>query len=212
MRNADFQTHDTPPPQELLNLKFCSGAHQEVENFSSAFGEKPLFPKAAIPIFVKISTSFLSPCDMLLLSTLSVVSDSLEPHGLQHARLPCPSPSSRVCSNSCPLNRLSYSTISSSVTHFSSCLQSFSAPGSFPMSRLFVSGGQSIGASVSASVLPMNIQGCFPLGFPLGFDLPAVQGTLKSLLQHHSSKASIFWPLAPFMVQLSHLYMTTVMI
>ena len=88
----------------------------------------------------------------------SVVSDSLRLHGLQHARLPCPSPTLRPCSNSCPSSRWSHPTISSSVVPFSSCPQSFSASGSFQMSQFFTSGGQSIGASASASVLPMNIQ------------------------------------------------------
>ena len=100
---------------------------------------------------------------MLLLFSCSVVSDSLQPHGLQHSRHPCPSPSPRVCSNSCPLSQLCHPTISSSVVPFSSCLQSFTASGSFPMSQLLESGDQSIGASASASVLPMNIQDWFPL-------------------------------------------------
>ena len=90
---------------------------------------------------------------------------SLWPHGLQHARLPCTSPTPRVCSNSCPLSPWCHPTISSSVIPFSSCLQSFPASGSFLMIWLFTSGGQSIGASVSASVLPMNIQDWFPLGW-----------------------------------------------
>ena len=94
-----------------------------------------------------------------LLLSHSVVSDSLWPHGLQHARLPCPSPSPGVYSNSCPLSRCCHQTIPSSVVPFSSCLPSFSASGSFPVSWFFTSGGQSIGASTSASVLPMNIQG-----------------------------------------------------
>ena len=94
----------------------------------------------------------------------SVVSDSLQPQGLQHARLPCPSLSSRVCSDSYPLSRWCHPTILSSVTPFSSCLQSFPASRSFPMSQLFSSGDQSIVASASASVFPMNIQGWFPLG------------------------------------------------
>ena len=93
----------------------------------------------------------------------SVVSDSLWPHGLWHTRLPCPSPTPRACSNSSPLSQWCHPTISSSVIPFSSCLQSFPASGSFPMSQLFASGGQSIGASASASVLPMNIQDWFPL-------------------------------------------------
>ena len=95
----------------------------------------------------------------------SVMSDSLWPHGLQHTRLPCPSPTPRACSNSCPSSRWYYSTISSSVVSFSSCLQSFPASGSFPMSQIFTSGGQRIGISASVSVLPMNIQDWFPLGW-----------------------------------------------
>ena len=83
---------------------------------------------------------------------------------LQHTRLPCPSPSPRVCSNSCPLIQWCHPTTSSSIAHFFFCPQSFPATGSFPASWLFTSGGQSIGASASASVLPMNIQGWFPLG------------------------------------------------
>ena len=87
-----------------------------------------------------------------------------DPHGLQHARPPCPSPTPRAYSNSCPSSWWCHPTISSAVIPFSSCLPSFPASGSFLMVRLFGSGGQSIGASVSASVLPVNIQGWFPLG------------------------------------------------
>ena len=94
----------------------------------------------------------------------SVMSDSLQPHGLQHARLACPSLSPEVCSNSCPLSQWCHPTISSSVVPFSSCLQSFPVSGSFPVSHFFPSGGQSVGVSASASVLPMNIQDWFPLG------------------------------------------------
>ena len=93
----------------------------------------------------------------------SVVSDSLQPHGLQHARPPCPSPTPRVYSNSCPLSRWYHPTISSSVIPFSH-LQSFPASGSFPKSQLFESGGQSIRVSASTSVFPLNIQDWFPLG------------------------------------------------
>ena len=95
----------------------------------------------------------------------SVMSESLWPHGLQHARLPCPSPTPGACSNSCPLSRWCHPSISSSVIPFFSCLQSFPASGSFAMSQFFTSGGQSIGVSASASVLPMNIQDWFPLGW-----------------------------------------------
>ena len=89
----------------------------------------------------------------------SVMSDSLRPHEPQHARPPCPSPTPRVHPNPCPLSRWCHPTISSSVIPFSSRLQSFPASGSFPMNQLFTSGGQSIGVSASASVLPMNTQG-----------------------------------------------------
>ena len=94
----------------------------------------------------------------------SVVSNSLRPHGLEHTRLPCPSPTPRACSNSYPSNRWCHPTISSSVSPFSSYLLSFPASGSFPMSQLFESSGQSIGASAIASILPVNSQGWFPLG------------------------------------------------
>ena len=97
--------------------------------------------------------------------TCSVMSESLRPHGLQHTRPPCPSPTPGVYSNSCPLSQWCHPTSSSSVVPFSSRLQSFQASRSFPMSQFFASGGQSIGVSVSASVLPMNIQDWFPLGW-----------------------------------------------
>ena len=93
------------------------------------------------------------------------MSDFLRPHGLQQARLPCPSPNPRVYSNSCPMSWWCHQTISSSVVPFSSHPQSFPASGSFQMSQLFASGGQSTGVSASASVLPMNIQDWFPLGW-----------------------------------------------
>ena len=133
----------------------------------------------------------------------SVVSDSLRPHGLQHARPPCSSPTPRVYSNSCPLSQWCHPTISSSVVLFSSQLQSFPASGSFLMDQFFPSGGQSI--TVSASV---NIQDWFSLGWNW-LDLLAVKGTLKSLLQYHSSKASILLRSAFFTIQHSHPYMTT---
>ena len=92
------------------------------------------------------------------------MSDSLPPHGLQPSRLPCPSPAPRACSNSCPSSWWCHPTISSSVIPFS-CLQSFPASGSFPVSQFFTSRGQSIGASASASVLPVNTQDWSPLGW-----------------------------------------------
>ena len=106
-------------------------------------------------------TPYSSYIDHKLLFSCSVVSDSLQPCGLQHTRLPCPLLSPRVCSNSCPLTWWCHPTISSSVTPFS-YPQSFPASGSFPVSQLFTLHGQSTGAS--ASILPMNIQGWFPLG------------------------------------------------
>ena len=95
----------------------------------------------------------------------SVVSDSLQPHGLQQARLPCSSPTPEACSNSCALSRWCHPTTPSSVVPFIFCLQSFPASGSFPMSQFFTSGGQSIGISASTSVLPMNTQDWSPLGW-----------------------------------------------
>ena len=94
----------------------------------------------------------------------SVVFDSLRPHELEHARLQCASPASEASSNSCPSSQWRHPTISYSIVPFSSCLQYFPASGSFPMNQLFISGGQSIRISASASVLPMNIQDWFPLG------------------------------------------------
>ena len=96
--------------------------------------------------------------------SLSVMSDSLQPHGLQHTRLPCPSPTPRVCSDSCVSSQWCHPTISPSAVPFSSCLQSFPVSGSFPRSQFFTSDGQSSGVSASASVLPVNIQGWFSLG------------------------------------------------
>ena len=112
------------------------------------------------PMKTRIFTVFIF---VSVQSSHSIMSDSLQPHGLQDARLPCPSPIHRACSNSCPSGQWCHATISSSVSPFS-CLQSFPTSGSFLKSQFFISGGQSIGASASASVLPMNIQDWFPLG------------------------------------------------
>ena len=98
----------------------------------------------------------------------SVISDCLSPHGLQHTRIPCPSPTPRACSNSCPSSQWCHAIISSSVIPFSSCLQSFPASGSFQMSQFFASGGQSIGISASTSILPKNFQDLFLLGWTVG--------------------------------------------
>ena len=134
--------------------------------------------------------------------------DPLRPHGLQHSRpsLPCPAPSSRTHSNSCPLSQWCHPTISSSPTPFS-CPQSFPASGFFPVSQLFESGGQSIGASALAPVLLMNIQGWFPLG--LTGLIPLQFKGLSRVFSSTSLKASILWCSNFFMAQLSHPYMTT---
>ena len=139
------------------------------------------------------------------------MSNSLWSEGLQHTRIPCPSPTPRTYSNSCPPSWWCHPTTSTFVIPFSSCLQSFSESGSFLMSQFFPSGGQSIG---HLQLQHESFQWIFRLiSFRMDwFDLLAVQGILKSLLQHHSSKASILWcsTLLNFVyVQLSHPYMTT---
>ena len=144
----------------------------------------------------------------------SVVSDSLRPHGLQHARPPCASPTPRVYPNPCPSSRWCHPTISSYVVPFSSWLQSFPASGSFQMSQLFISGGQSIGVSASTSVLPTNTQDWSPLGWTGWISLQSKGLSRVSFntivqKQHHNSKASILQCSTFFTVQLSHPYMTT---
>ena len=138
----------------------------------------------------------------------SVMFDSLQPHGLQHARPPCSLPTPGAYSNSCPSSRWCHPTILSSVVHLCSCPQSLPASGSFQMSQFFTLGGQSTG-SFSFSIIPSNEYSGL-ISFRMDWlDLPAVQGTLKSLLQHHSSKPSFLRRSAFFIVQLSHPYMTT---
>ena len=131
------------------------------------------------------------------------MSNSSQPHGLQHARLLCPAVSLGVCSNSCPLSPWCFLTISFSTSPFYFCLPSFPASGAFPICQPFISGDQSTGAS--ASVLLMNIQGWSPLGWT---DLILQSKELSSLLQCRSSKASILWLSTFFMTQFSHLYIT----
>ena len=138
--------------QSLQSRQFCS------KKCLCSVSVTPLNLREAHPL-LKIN------CFSLLLFSCSIMSDSLRPHRLQHAMPPCPSPTLRVYSDSCPLSRWCHPTILSSVFPFSSCLQSFPTSGSFLMSWLFASSDQSVGASVSASVLPMNIQDWFPLGW-----------------------------------------------
>ena len=140
----------------------------------------------------------------MLLFTDQVFSDSLWPHELQHARLPCPSRSPRVCSNSRPLSQWCSPTISFSIIHFSSCPQPFSASGYFPLYTRWPKYWR-----FSFSISPSNEYSGL-ISFRIDwFDLLTVQGTLKSLLQHHNSKAPILQHSAFFMVQLSPPYMTT---
>ena len=131
------------------------------------------------------------------------MSNSLWPHESQHARPPCPSPTPGFHPNSCPSSRWCHPAISSSVVPFSSCPQSLPASESFPMSQLFEWSGQSTGASASASFPPKKSLQNGLVGSP------SSPRTFKSLLQHHSSKASILWHSAFFSVQLSHPYMIT---
>ena len=139
-----------------------------------------------------VESSLLPVTHSSLMLSCWVMSDFLRPHGLQHARLPCPS----VCSNSCPLSQWCHPTISSSVFPLSSCPQSFPVSQSFPMSQFFPSGRQSIGTSASASVLPMIIQGCFPLG------LSALISLLSKGLTGVSSSTTV-WKHQFFGAQLS---------
>ena len=145
------------------------------------------------------------PC--LLGDSASAVLQMLSP-ALHHARLPCPPPSLGVCSNSLPLTRWCHPTTSSSVTPFSSGLQSFPALESFPVIRFFTSGGQIIGASASASVLPMNIQDWFPLGWTGLISLWS-EGLSRVFSSTTVQKHLFFWHSVFFMVQLPHCYMTT---
>ena len=134
----------------------------------------------------------------------SVMSNSLRPHGLQHTRPPCLSPAPRLYSDSCSSSRWCHPTISFSLIPFYSCLQSFLASGSFPMNQLIASGGQSIGVSTSAFSPSNEYSGL--ISFRMDWlDLLAIQRPLKSLLQHRSSKASILWCSAFFMVH-SHIH------
>ena len=144
---------------------------------------------------------------LLLLFSHSIMSNSLRPHGLQHARLPCPSQSSQACSNSCPLSRWGHPTILSSVLPFS-CLQFFPASEGFLMSQLFTSGGQSTGASASASALPMNIQNWFPLGWTGWISLQS-EGLSRVFSNTTVQKHQLFGTQPSLWSKLSHPYMTT---
>ena len=155
-------------------------------------------------MFLQVQTQQSGRCQSV--SPAAQSCPTLRPHEPQHARPPCPSPAPGVYPNSCPSSQWCHPAISSSVVPFSSCPQPLPASGSFPMSQLFPWGGQSIQVSASASNEHPGL-----ISFRMDWvDLLAVQGALKSLLQPHSSKASIFQCSAFFTVQLSHPYMTTV--
>ena len=138
-----------------------------------------------------------------MLFSCSVMCDSLGSRGLQHARLPCLSPSPRVCSNSYPLSQWCHPTISSSVVPFS-CLQSFPASGSIAMSRLFPSNGWNIGASASTSVLPMNIRDWFPLGFT-GLIFLQSKG-LSTIFSNTTVQKHQFFGAQPFLCSNCHIH------
>ena len=159
---------------------------------------QPEFSTHSSGVKTQQSWSTLNPgtCKASVQFTHSVVCNSLGPHELQHTRPPCVSPAPRVYSDSCPSSQWCHPTISSSVVPFSSRLQSLPASESFQMSQLFTWGGQSIGVSASASVLPMNTQDWSPLGWTGWISL---QSRVQNL-QHYSSKASILRHSAPFIV------------
>ena len=147
-------------------------------------------------------------CSSAKFSSVAQLCLTLQSCGLRHVRPPCPSPTPGVYPNPCSSSRWWHPAISSFVVPFSSCPQSLPASGSFPVSQLLASGGQSIGVSASASVLPMNTQDWFPLGWTGWISLQS-KGLSRVLSNTHSSKASILRCSAFFIVQLSHPYMTT---
>ena len=150
MPSHPLSFHSQPSPQYFVGATYC--AHQ-FGGLRCLYKRVIVLPPRKLRIYLGVPV----PVQSFIHS--SSVSGSLRPHGLQHASLPCPSPTPRACLNLCPSGWWCHPTISSSVAPFSSCLQSFQASGSFPMSLFFTLGGQSIGASASASILPMNIQG-----------------------------------------------------
>ena len=171
----------------LVFTKPCIASH------GTFFKSGCVFPSCR-PCLISVTLS-------LLLFSRQVMSNSLQPRGLQHARFPCPSVSPGVFSDSCPLSQWSHTTISFSVAHFSSCPLSFPALGSFPVSQFFASRGQHFGAFASASVLPVNIQSWFPSGLTGLIFCPRDS--------QESSPAPQFKSMNSLVLQLSHPYMTS---
>ena len=162
-------------------------------------------------IYVTVSVQYLMltwhSVNRSIQFSCSIMSDSLRPHEQQHTKLPCPSPTPTACSNSCPLSQWCHPTISSSVTPFSFCLQYFPASESFPVSQLFVSGGQNIGAAASASILPMKIQDWFPLGLT---GLTSLQSKgLSRVFSNTTVQKNQFFGTQLSLWSNSHPYMTT---
>ena len=157
---AGIQTHPCGQESWLMTHQKHEALLTETETKQVPQRSKRTEQEKSVNIISLNKTSYISVSQL----SRSVMSNSLVLHGLQHTRLPCPSPTLRTCSNSCPSSWYYHPTISSSVIPFS-CLQSFPESGSFTMSQFFASSGQSIGASASASVLPMNIQDWFSLGW-----------------------------------------------
>ena len=199
-----YMNHETPDVQAAFRKDRGTRNHMPT---STGSWKKWEFQKNIYFCFIDYVKAF----DCVQFSSVhfscSVMSDSLWPHESQHVRPPCPSPTPGVHSDSHPLSQWCHLTISSSVIPFSSCPQSLPASESFPMSQLFAWGGQSTGVSASASFPPKKSQGWYSLEWTGWISLQS-KG-LSSLLQHHSSKASILWRSAFFTIQLSHLYMTT---
>ena len=191
---------------EWVGIYFSRGPSQYRDQPSSltspALLGRFLFSSVQFSSSVELSNSFWL-FSTLLSNSLWMV-DSLWPHALQHTRPPCPSPTPRAYSNSCPLSLWCHPAISSSVIPFSSCLQSFPASGSFPNESVLHIRWPKFW-SFRFSISPSNEYSGL---FSFRLDLLAVQGTLKSLLQHHNSKAPIIWHSAFFIVQHSHPYMT----
>ena len=187
--------------------KFIFGRLESLMAVASLFTDKSGNIKFHHILKVYI-TNVLTPV-LLYQFSCSVVSNSLQPHEPQHTRPPCPSPTPGVHPNPCPPSQWCHPAISFYAIPFSSCPQSFTASGSFQVSQLLASGGQNIGLSASASVLPVNTQDWSPLGWTGWISLQSKGLSRSCLLQNHTSKASILWHSAFIIVQLSHPYMTT---